>query len=366
MTGSQEARRGGIVSGFLLRVIRATGKPPVTREVLAERLGISADYYAGIETGRRPLSRINIEQSLMLRQTLLRASCDPDLMTLLDAALEADMVIDYGVRVGDGYQPHDLHPLDAWVLRRRTVELIAWPFDRRIPSWMPNLVSVPGYKAPRLPARPEFDGEARRRFFNHLRRVADVTSGKPALLMRRQALYLLSFDTRPDAPSFLAHHRGRMPHGLNGWSDQWPAARSLAASITRQGDRTMLTDFIARGLGQDDRAETANLTYFAYWVGEGSGVQRDDSFMPTGLDNWRGDLLLRHLTERLDGELGYVDLTVHTLWALIAAKPHLLAEDPALRLDLQARVEALLDTRPVTPQALAELGAIRYALKLHR
>ena len=123
----------------------------------------------------------------MLRQTLLRAACEPALITLLNPALEADMVIDFAVRAGDDYQLRDLHPLDAWVLRRQTVELIAWPFDTRVPTWMPNPVSVPGYKAPRLPARPEFDGEARRRHFNHLRRVADVTSGKPALLLRRQA-----------------------------------------------------------------------------------------------------------------------------------------------------------------------------------
>jgi hypothetical protein len=276
------------------------------------------------------------------------------------------MVIDHAVRVGADFQPGDLHPLDAWVLRRQTVELIAWPFGTRVPAWLPNLVSAPGYKAPRLPERPDLDGEARRRFFDHLRRVADATVGKPALLLRRQALYLLSFDARPDAAGFLAHHRGRLPHRLAGWSDQWPAARSLAASITRQGDRTVLDDFIARGLGNDDRAETANLNYFAYWVGEGSSVQRDDSFMPSDLGNWRGDVLLRHLTERLDGGLGYVDLTVHTLWALVAAKPHLLADDPGLRLDLRTRVEGLLDARLVSPQALAELGAVRYALKLHR
>jgi hypothetical protein len=128
----------------------------------------------------------------------------------------------------------------------------------------------------------------------------------------------------------------------------------------------VLDDFITRGLVNDDRAETANLNYFAYWVGEGSSVQRDDSFMPSDLGNWRGDVLLRHLTERLDDGLGYVDLTVHTLWALVAAKPHLIAEDPSLRLDLQTKVEALLDAQLVSPQALAELGAVRYALKLHR
>lgn len=365
MTGSQDTRRG-VISGFLLRVIRATGDPPLSRELVAQRLGISSDYYGGIETGRRPLSRVNLEQSLMLRQILLRAGCDAELIVLLDSALEADMVIDHAVRVGTDFQLGEIHPLDAWVLRRQTVELIAWPLGRRVPSWMPKPVNSPGYKSPRLPERPELDGEARQRFFAHLRRVADITIGRPALLLRRQALYLLSFDPQPDAPTFLAHHRGRLPHGLAGWSEQWPAARSLAASITRQGDRTMLLDFITRGLGEDDRAETANLNYYAYWVGEGAGVQRDDTFMPETIGTWRGDVLLRHLTERLDGGMGYVDLTVHTLWALVAAKPHLLAEDFGLRLDLRTRVESLLDTRPVSPQALSELAAIRYALKLHR
>jgi hypothetical protein len=364
MTESLDTRKG-VVSGFLLRVIRATGTPPVTREYVAERLGITADYYAGMETGRRPLSNVRIEQSLMLRQILLRAACDPDLLALLDTALEADMVIDHAVRVGDGFRSGDIHPLDSWVLRRQAVEMIAWPLGRRVPAWMPDLTGTPVTRV-RLPERPELDGEARRRFFAHLRCVADATIGRPTMLLRRQALYLLSFDTQPDASGFLVHHRGRLPYGLSGWSEQWPAARSLAASITRHGDRTVLLDFITRGLADDDRAEFANLNYYAYWVGEGTSVQRDDTFMPAGLGSWRGNILLHHLTERLDGQLGYVDLTVHTLWALVAAKPHLLAEDPSLRLDLQARVEGLLETKPVSPQALSELAAIRYALKLHR
>lgn len=359
------AARQGVVSGFLLHAIRATGAPPVTRDHVGERMGITPSYYAEIETGRKPLSSLRVEQTLMLRQTLLRATCDPALITLLDVALEADMVIDHAVRVGAAFQPEDIHPLDAWVLRRQTVEMIAWPLGRRTPAWMPRAAWAPGTRV-KMPDRPALDSEARTRFFAHLRRVADTTIGKPTLLLRRQALYLLSFDTQPDAASFLAHHRGRLPHGLAGWSDQWPAARSLAASMTRHGDRTVLTDFITRGLGEDDHAEIANLNYYAYWVGEGASVQRDDTFMPETLGTWRGDVLLRHLAERLDGELGYVDLTVHTLWALVAAKPHLLAEDPQLRVTLQDRVETLLDTRPVSPQAMSELAAIRYALKLHR
>lgn len=363
MTESPETRRG-VVAGCLLRIVRASGKPPITRENVADRMGISTDYYAGFETGRRPLSAARVDQSLMLRQIFLRAACDPALIGLLDCALEADMVIDHAVRTGTSFSPGDIHPLDSWVLRRQTVDLIAWPLGNRVPVWKRALADTPG-KRIKLPERPELDGAARRLFFAHLRHVADSTIGKPALLLRRQALYLLSFDTQPDAAGFLAHHRGRLPHGLDGWSDQWPAARSLAASITRHGDRTMLTDFITHGLA-DERAEIANLNYFAYWVGEGSSVQRDDTFMPDGLGHWRGDVLLRHLTERLDGRFGYVDLNVHTLWALLAAKPHLLAEDPRIRLDLQARVDVLLDTQPVSQQALAELSAIRYALKLHR
>lgn len=364
MAGSLEARKG-VVSGFLLRVIRATGAPPLTRDFVAERMGISASYFAEIETGRRPLTNVRIEQSLLLRQILLRAACDPELIALMDVALEADMVIDHGVRVGETFQLGDIHPLDSWVLRRQTVEMIAWPLGRRTPTWMPRPTWAPGVRV-KVPERPELDGDARRRFFAHLRRVADTTVGKPSQLLRRQALYLLSFDAQEDAAAFLDHHRGSLPHALAGWSEQWPAARSLAASMTRHGDRTVLLDFISRGLGDDERAEVANLNYFAYWVGEGNGVQRDDSFMPATLGPWRGDVLLRHLTERLDGQLGYVDLTVHTLWALVAAKPHLLAEDPRLRLELQARVEGLLDTHPVSPQAMSELAAIRYALKIHR
>lgn len=366
MTGSQETRRG-VVTGFLLRVIRESAPWPraVTQEYVAEQMGISPDYYRGLESGRRPLSAMRLEQSFLLRQSLLRSGCDGRLIDQLDTALEADTIIDHAVRTGTDFRVGaELHPLDSWVLRRQTVDMIAWPLGDRVPSGIPAPQSHLTGRAKRR-ERPELDAAARTRFFDHLRHVVDSTAGGPTLLLRRQALYLLSFDTQPDASAFLAQHRGRLPHGMAGWSAQWPAARSLAASITRHGDPTLLLDFIERGLVDDDRAEIANLNYWAYWVGEGRGVERDDSFMPEALGSWRGDGLLRHLTARLDGRNGYVDLNVHSLWALAAARPHLLVEDPGLRIDLQARVESLLDS-PVSPRALSELTAIRYALKLHR
>lgn len=135
--------------------------------------------------------------------------------------------------------------------------------------------------------------------------------------------------------------------------------------MTRHGDRTLLLDFIERGLN-DERSQIANLNYWAYWVGENSAVERDDSFMPSGLGGWRGDRLLRHLVDRLDDALGYVDLNVHTTWALLAARPQLLGDAPETSADLRRRVGALLDTKAVSSRALGELESIRYAMRLQR
>jgi hypothetical protein len=135
--------------------------------------------------------------------------------------------------------------------------------------------------------------------------------------------------------------------------------------MTRHGDRTLLLDFIARGLS-DEQSQIANLNYWAYWVGESDTLERDDSFMPNGLGPWRGERLLRHLVDRLDGEYGYVDLYIHTTWALLAARPRLLAENARTSADLRHRVGVLLGTKPVSRQALGELESIRYALRLQR
>ncbi|MBS2966587.1 hypothetical protein KGA66_26350 [Actinocrinis puniceicyclus] len=207
--------------------------------------------------------------------------------------------------------------------------------------------------------------DARVRFFDHFRRVVESARAEREALLRRQALYLLSFDQRADAAGWLAQHRGRLPRCLGGWSPTWPTARSLAASMTRHGDRTLLLEFIERGLS-DERSQVANLNYWAYWVGETAAAECDDSFMPGGLGAWRGDRLLRHLVDRLDGALGYVDLNVHTTWALLAARPKLIVDDPRTSADLERRVGILLDTKPVSRQALGELESIRYALRLHR
>jgi hypothetical protein len=351
----------GIITGFVLRLARESADPPCTREVLAETLGVSVDTVAGWETGRRPLSAIRVSQAIALRQVLYRLGAVADLISLLDTAMEADLVIDHAVRAGDSFTPAGMHPLSSWVLRRDVVELIAWPMTTRTPSNVPHVPAV--WRGPSAD-RPYVGADTRVRFFDHLRHVVGAAGAQDALV-RRQALYLLSFDARPDAPGWIARHRGGLPHGLDGWSAAWPTARSLAASMTRQGDRTLLLDFIGRGL-RDQRSQIANLNYWAYWIGEGASVERDDAFMGAGLGSWRGDRLLRHLVDRLDGALGYVDLNVHTTWALLLARPKLIADDARVAGDLRRRVEILLDTKPVSRQALGELEAIRFALRLQR
>lgn len=365
MTAGRRDRQSGahlaVVSGFVLRLARESAGPPCSRERLAHDLGIAPDTVAGWETGRRALHAIRIDQAIALRYALLGVGADAALIRLLDTAIEADLLIEYSIRTGDSWEPGQPHPLAARVLRRDVVDLIAWPVSARTPAGLPKPRTGRGP----TPAHPELTADDRARFFNHLRRVVDHARDERHALVRRQALYLLSFDQRPDASAFLTLHRGRLPHGLDGWSGAWPAARSLAASMTRQGDRVLLLDFITHGLA-DERSQIANLNYWAYWVGEGTGIQRDDTFMPEALGPWHGDVLLRHLIERLDERLGYVDLNIHTLWALIAARPTLLAADRTVSDQLRSRVETLLDTRTVSTQAVRELDAIRYALRLQR
>ena len=126
-------------------------------------------------------------------------------------------------------------------------------------------------------------------------------------------------------------------------SPSWAEARSIAIALDRQGDADSLTRFIHAG-HDDDAWETANLNYWAYWVGETRTIERDDSFMTAGLGRWRGLVLLDHLTARLGPDADDLPLNVHTVWALLIARRGLLDDDPAVSRALAGRVRELLDT----------------------
>src|SRR5687768_438989 len=52
------------------------------------------------------------------------------------------------------------------------------------------------------------------------------------------------------------------------------------------------------------------------------------------------------------------------LWALVLARPRILADDPGLRAATGTRVEQLLDSDNLNPLARSELTGVAYAVRL--
>lgn len=72
------------------------------------------------------------------------------------------------------------------------------------------------------------------------------------------------------------------------------------------------------------------------------------------------------MLEKLTADEPTMELYVHTVWALIRARPWVLESDWALTGALAARVEVLCDAAEVPQQARRELDNIRYGLGLRR
>ncbi|MEU7827342.1 hypothetical protein [Catellatospora sp. NPDC049133] len=79
---------------------------------------------------------------------------------------------------------------------------------------------------------------------------------------------------------------------------------------------------------------------------------------------WRGHRLLRHLVARVDGGRHFVDLSIHTLWSLLAARPGLLRDDPMAARGLYRRGEVVIDSEAISQQSRRELEAIMYGLRV--
>jgi hypothetical protein len=219
-----------------------------------------------------------------------------------------------------------------------------------------------------VPAGPTLSSDERRHVVGHLRAVAERASHRDldGLLLRRQAYYLTGFDQAPGARRWLADmHRAdqRALRSVKGWSLTWPLARSTASALTRVGDPEPMRRFIADQIG-DDTGETANLNYWAFWTGELDEQQASDSFMGSGsLSSWHGGRLARHLADRLHGNIGFTELNVHSLWALIRIRPELA---PPLAADLETQIVRLLDENQVSAPARRELEALLYGIAIAR
>jgi len=141
--------------------------------------------------------------------------------------------------------------------------------------------------------------------------------------------------------------------------------RSTASALTRLGDPEPMRRFIADQLC-DEAGECANLNYWAFWVGDFAEQQTGDAFIgTTPLTAWHGNRLMRHLLDRLYGNIGFLELNIHTLWSLIRIRSEMITGPPVAQ-EMAAKVERLLDESLVSMAARKELDALWYAIAITR
>jgi Helix-turn-helix len=365
--GQGSPRSLGAVSGFLFKLIRESAG--LTQVQLAETLGVDVASVQGWESGRRPLAALRVGDLTRLRLRMLQCGAQPTLLPMLVDAIQADLLIGDAVQVGPQLLGADGHPLGATVHQRKLSDMITWPFTGEAPDALTDLVTVRMRRGP-VPAQPVLSDEQRTCFFDHLLRIVEIAdAGTPtedAALARRQAIYLLGFDTRESTAEWLRTEHVRALRGAGRTDDvpSWIAVRSSAVALAHGGDREPLRALLRHSVASD-RLEQANLNYWAYWVGEIEHVQTNDEFMSRiEPRNWSGVRLLGQLLELLHPGSGQAELNLHTVWALLLAQPTLLSEHPHLRSATAAMVERLADDRDLSAQARRELSDIAYAVRL--
>lgn len=355
-------RAVGVVTGHLFKAMRES--VPLTQEQAAAALGVDKATVQGWESGRRPLTSTRAGTLRAATRTLLALGAEPRYLTFLGESLDADGLISYALEPSADVTPA-AHPLSHWVMTRDLSHALTWPLTGEWPTALPPR-PTPRARGP-VAAAPVLSASERTAFFTHMRRAAEQASeaGVTGALLRRQALYICAHDSAPDTGAWLAHMRRSTLHG-DRWTPYWADARSLATSLARHGDPDPLRHFIERALSTEE-GETANLRYWAYWLGLDRTLCTSDTFMtaPEGVNALDGVGLLRNLTARLGPHLRAIDLNVHTVWALLKARPGVLhAADRELTGRLRTAVIRLLDEPDTHGTTRRKLESVQYGLSL--
>ncbi|MGW2874025.1 helix-turn-helix domain-containing protein [Kitasatospora sp. NPDC001225] len=356
-----------MVAGFLFKVIRE--QIPKTQDDLAIDLGVDKSTIQGWESGRRPLSSTRAGNLVVLRRKLILLGAPTRLVDLIGLAMDADFVLGEILRFRPTKAEVLEHPLAGWVLTRDTTHMIGWAISGVLPGVVAAELSIPAARRGPVSAGALLGQDARSRFFDNLRHTADLVEvgGEETALLRRQVWYLSSYDRTRDVGEWFGgmQRRGRIPSAGSGWSPRWAEARSIAAALARQGDLELLRDFIARSITDKDDFETANLNYWAHWLGLDSRPQTSDDFMAEQeRPAWDASSLLRQFAIRLDRAGEYTDLYVHSIWALMLTRRGLADADPHTARDLAARVCTLLDGDGLSRQSRRELESVHYGLRV--
>ncbi|MFJ7243759.1 helix-turn-helix domain-containing protein [Kitasatospora sp. NPDC098652] len=356
-----------MITGYLLKVIRE--QIPLTQEELAGRLGLDKSTVQGWESGRRPLSATRAGNLVALRLRLIRLGAPVALVDLLDTAMEADLLLSQILHTRPDSQSLGEHPLAAWVLNRDTTHMLGWAISGVLPGAVAAHLNIPAARRGPVSASPLLGADIRSLFFGNLRETSDAaersTSG--TALLRRQAWYLSAYDDTWDAADWFTgmRRRGTMTAQVIGWSSQWAEARSVAASLARQGDPALMRDFIDRSMADHDEAEAANLNYWAHWLGLDTRTHVDDTFMAhRGRPSWSSGSLLRAFAERLDRAFEYTDLYIHSIWALTIAHRGVFEADPHAARELSAAAQLLLDGNTLSVRSRRELESVHYGLRV--
>jgi transcriptional regulator with XRE-family HTH domain len=362
LTGSQGSRAIGIVSGFVLKIARQSAT--LTQERFAEALCIDVTTVQGWESGRRPLSAVNAGDFLRLCGRLSRLGAPASTRHQLCEAIEADQVLSTAIAAGGAWVDPDSHPLATRVHRWTITNLITWPIIGRMPQHLQEFALHVPRRGPK-PTRPALSAEERMRFFDHLLTVAERAQGADEALLRRQAVYLLAFDGRREVIDWLrtewnrAGRRKLKPDDIAGLLE----ARSASVALAVTGDSSRLHDFVAHLT--DGSRESANLNYWAYWIGELSDEQTSDAFMlDADTRSWTGARLLQHLVQRLEPGSPQLPLNMYTLHSLVASRPSLLGGHPIVRASLAGVLDRLADTDNLSGTERDQLAGLRYAVRI--